>query len=450
MHSPADQHDLIGSQRFHRSGMSHEVHRNLAVQESHELPWIEEIFGDLIAEHVFDGNHEVVLDDAILLDGFIKRVSHDYYRKIEGKNAFLVHFLDETYEGGYERYDHFRGVIRNLWSTAFNPRKVFILPTGYWNPAKPQFKTFTPASRRKYLWSFDGELRKSSRLDAVKALRRIEPHFLRDTGPTYEKPTLSFKPEYQEVLTDSAFAPAPMGNVALETCRMYEALELGSIPLIETRRAYPYFEHVLGRHPLPSFERWSDATAFVERYARDPAALDALQRSCLDLVGRLQGGAFGTGAGLHRQRPPGSPGRGRVPHRSSSSDLAGCRARPSAQLRRFAAPRGPAAPPRPVRTAFQKLAVMEDHAECMLVLIGATPEGKKGTGRLPGRHAQEHAELARASRRFRPGCTDLGTLLSRLAVLCTQRPGRARRAPSRSRARHRPRRERRLRISLEH
>ena len=248
----------------------------------HELPWTEEIFGDLIAEHVFDANHEVVLDDAILLDSFIKRVPHDYYRKFEGKNAFLVHFLDETYEGGYERYDHFRGVIRNYWSTAFNRRRVFIHPAGYWNPAKPQFKTFTPASRRKYLWSFDGELRKSSRPEAVKALRRIEPHFLRDTGPTYEKATLVFKPEYQEVLSDSAFAPAPMGNVMLETPRIYEALELGSIPLIETRRAYPYFEHVLGSHPLPTFERWGDATAFVERHARDPAALDALQRSCLD------------------------------------------------------------------------------------------------------------------------------------------------------------------------
>ena len=246
-----------------------------------ELPWIEEIFGDLIAEHVFDGNHEVVLDNAILFDSFIKRVPDDYYRKFEGKNAFLVHFLDETYEGGYERYEHFRGVVRIFWSTAFNPRKVLILPEGYKNPPKPQFKAFKLASQRKYLWSFDGELRKSSRLDAVKALRHIEPHFLRDTGPTYGKPTLSFKPEYQEVLTDSAFAPAPMGNVTLETFRMYEALELGSIPLIETRRAYPYFEHLLGSHPLPSFHRWSDATAFVERYARDPAALDGLQQSCL-------------------------------------------------------------------------------------------------------------------------------------------------------------------------
>ncbi len=250
-------------------------------KKPHELPWIEEIFGDLIGEHVFDGNHEVVLDNVILLDAFIKRVSRDYYREFEGKNAFLVHFLDETYEGGYERYDSFRGVIRCFWSTAFNPRKVFILPEGYWNPAKSQFKTLTPASRRKFLWSFDGELRKSSRLDAVRALRHIEPHFLRDTGPTYEKPTLDFKPEYQEILSDSAFAPAPMGNVTLETFRMYEALELGAIPLIE-RRGSPYFEHVLGSHPLPSFRRWSDATAFVERYAGDGAGLDALQRSCLE------------------------------------------------------------------------------------------------------------------------------------------------------------------------
>ena len=180
-----------------------------------ELPWIEEIFGDLITEHVFDGHHEVVLDDAILLDSFIKQTPRDYYQKFEGKNAFLVHFLDETYEGGYDRYNYFRGVFRNFWSTAFNPSRVLILPAGYWNPAKPHFATFTPASRRKYLWSFDGELRKSSRLDAVKALRPIEPHFLRDTGPTFGMPIRSFKPEYQEVLTDSAFAPAPMGNVLL-------------------------------------------------------------------------------------------------------------------------------------------------------------------------------------------------------------------------------------------
>ena len=109
-------------------------------KKPHELPWIEDVFGNLIAKHVFDGNHEVVLDDAILFDGFIKRVPQDYYRRFAGRNAFLVHFLDETYKGGYERYEHFRGVFRNFWSTAFNPRRVFTLPTGYRNPPSPSSK----------------------------------------------------------------------------------------------------------------------------------------------------------------------------------------------------------------------------------------------------------------------------------------------------------------------
>ena len=83
--------------------MSHEFHRNLAVQEAARTSLDRGVFGDLIAKHVFDGNHEVVLDDAILLDGFIKRVPQDYYRNFEGRNAFLVHFLDETYERGLRK-----------------------------------------------------------------------------------------------------------------------------------------------------------------------------------------------------------------------------------------------------------------------------------------------------------------------------------------------------------
>ena len=52
-----------------------------------ERPWIEEIFGDLIAEHVFDGNHEVVLDDAILLDSFIATSSARLLSKVRGKEC---------------------------------------------------------------------------------------------------------------------------------------------------------------------------------------------------------------------------------------------------------------------------------------------------------------------------------------------------------------------------
>ena len=44
---------------------------------------------------------------------------------------------------------------------------------------------------------------------------------------------------------------------------------------------------------------------------------------------------------------------------------------------------------------------MEPQAECILVIIGATPEGKKElVGRLPGWHARERPELARTPGRY--------------------------------------------------
>ena len=45
-------------------------------------------------------------------------------------------------------------------------------------------------------------------------------------------------------------------------------------------------------------------------------------------------------------------------------------------------------------TASYLQARMEPQAECILVILGATPEGKKELRRLPRRHARERAELA--------------------------------------------------------
>ena len=36
------------------------------------------------------------------MDAFIHCHDPAYYAQFRGRNAFLVHFLDETYEGGYE------------------------------------------------------------------------------------------------------------------------------------------------------------------------------------------------------------------------------------------------------------------------------------------------------------------------------------------------------------
>jgi hypothetical protein len=255
-------------------------------ERPNEREWIDEIFGPYIKEHVYDGNHSIALDNAILFDAFITERPVSYYEMFRGRHAFLVHFLDEFYDGGYERYTPFLGVFRKFWARAFEGDCIRPLPVGYCNGFRAP-DSCKPASRRAYVWSFAGALGKSTRPDAVRALRAIEPYRVHATdrfriaGLAVSDAELDPKAA-AALLQDSAFAPSPMGNVNLECFRLYEALEAGAIPLLEKRLAFDYFTELLGDHPLPTFYRWRDAAGFVSDIAKSPARMDGLQRECRD------------------------------------------------------------------------------------------------------------------------------------------------------------------------
>lgn len=260
-------------------------------EHPNEREWIDEIFGPFIAEHVTDGKHEVVLDNAILLDAFTYCFDPAYYARFRGKNAFLVDFLDENYEGGrYELYRNFRGVFRCFWSGAFVEGHVRKLPLGYGKGMARGERALTPASRRRYVWSFIGEASKSTRPDAMRALGRIEPHFLFSTNDVPGLAILNrvggrprrFAPEeFTQVLLDSAFSPCPMGNVNIECFRVYESLEWGAIPIVEKRATLDYYRQLLGDHPMPTVRSWAEAARLITRMMRNPDDMDALQQQCL-------------------------------------------------------------------------------------------------------------------------------------------------------------------------
>src|SRR5215470_19577047 len=93
-----------------------------------------DLWGFFFKARVTDGKHELVLDNAILLDAFVYCNDVKYYDQFRGKNAFLIHFLDENFEGRYEViYSNFLGVFRCHWSNGFNARYVRKMPLCYSN-----------------------------------------------------------------------------------------------------------------------------------------------------------------------------------------------------------------------------------------------------------------------------------------------------------------------------
>jgi hypothetical protein len=235
-----------------------------------EREWIEEIFGDSLGEHVYDGRHEMVADDCLLVDKFIHLQPKEYYQQFaRRKNVYLVHLSDEQYAGGYEAYAHFNGVIRNYWSSVFDPRSVLTIPLGYSNGVSG--REARPITERKYVWSFAGEAQRSSRPEMLASLKAVTPHCFHSTDRTGA--AVLSPGEYQAVLADTIFAPCPMGHVNLESFRIYEALECGAIPIVEERLALDYFSGLLGKHPLLTVLHWNEAQTYISALLEDTTGL---------------------------------------------------------------------------------------------------------------------------------------------------------------------------------
>ncbi len=252
-----------------------------------EREWIEEIFGPYVKDYVYDGSHQLVADDCILCEAYINNGNTTYYQQFRGKNAFLVHFLDENYEGPYEVYKNFKAVLRQFWSSVFNRTYVKPLPLGY--NVGLSMRDVKPALSRKYIWSFAGQINKSSRLDAVRELTNVVPNYIYPTDRLRGFLSLGNSParplsadRYREILSDSIFAPSPMGNSNLECFRVYEALEQGAIPIVERRSTLDYYKALLGNnHPLPTVKSWREARSLIASLIKKPAKIEDLQQTCV-------------------------------------------------------------------------------------------------------------------------------------------------------------------------
>ncbi len=204
----------------------------------------------------------------------LDRLDRAFLRKVSSLNRIgLFHLSDEWFCGGYEVYRHFRFILRNYHARLFAHPGICVVPLGWTNGTKKKEEADL-ASRRRSIWTFAGN-RNWVRHQMVAELARLVPNRVQLSQPG-GCPSLP-REEYVSWLRDAAFCPCPMGNVVLETFRVYEALEAGCIPIVEHRFGFDYFRSLLGENPLPSVRSWREGASFMQRLASDPGSLDACQ-----------------------------------------------------------------------------------------------------------------------------------------------------------------------------
>jgi hypothetical protein len=247
-----------------------------------ELNWIRELLAETDVTTFISPKMELFLDNSI----YVLSANHNPLRQVSAhfcthlKNVSskgLIHISDEFFVGPYELYQEFDFVIRQYHSRYFTCRGILTVPLGYTNELKETNKVRL-ARPRPYVWTFAGNLT-AARKEMIKEFQSIRPNQCITYGNERSSQNPLSKADYRSLLANSLFCPCPMGNVVIETYRVYEALEMGCIPIVERRPLMNYYEELMPGHAIPTFRTWRDARSFVEKAIRDEEGVARLQQS---------------------------------------------------------------------------------------------------------------------------------------------------------------------------
>jgi hypothetical protein len=247
-----------------------------------EEDWYANVLGDFDVQVHKSPDYSLVIPNAIYMVGGslgLGVVPQSFLDQVkQAGNCGLIHLGDEFLRGPYRVYSNFAFVIRTHYASFVQSPGVLTIPLGYSN--NMDARRGLASSQRKYAWAFTGNTN-LVREHIAREWKTFEKNFcfLIDLREGHKH--LS-RGQFLELLDDSAFIPCPIGNVHLESLRIYEALERGTIPIVSTRHFLAYFDRVLGRgHPIPQFLNWASARAWAEDIYSRPEDLDALQRNVL-------------------------------------------------------------------------------------------------------------------------------------------------------------------------
>lgn len=242
-------------------------------------PWILNLLSKLKIEMIDDIKYLDQNESLIIVDDNISIKDSFYFDlSAKAKKIYLIHLGDE---GGTDKKDLVYSLCEHVWRTFSLPmfdnyKNVTSIPIGY--KSEPLKKNIE-ISKKKYLWSFLGTTHGSSRYDLLDKHENLKPNFINLTADFSGKNSMNTE-DYYDILNDSIFAPVPHGYFHPESYRLYEALEIGCIPILEN--PFNYFDKFLPNNPIPNINNWKDSSDFIKNYIGHHNEIEILRKKIQD------------------------------------------------------------------------------------------------------------------------------------------------------------------------
>ena len=232
----------------------------------------------------------------------IEEINLDLIGKLKNNGNKIVLFQvgDEFKEKfNFSTYQNVDFILRNyyffdIFSAPEFVRKILWVPNGYKTGIGPRSSALLrSASERKFLATFLGWI------DNPKSFGRERQLFKEAadccTSDILLAPSKRFGEGlpvglYSAIMEYSVFCPCPAGNNP-ETIRLYDALELGCIP-VSLKHDYLFAPKGLAGVPFPLLNNWAELPSFLARarhkISTDPDSINRLQESCINWWGDLK------------------------------------------------------------------------------------------------------------------------------------------------------------------
>lgn len=110
------------------------------------------------------------------------------------------------------------------------------------------------------------------RAEMIDALKKTGGDYYCNVNSAWQSGDSLSTQDYKKILEQSIFVPCPRGNSSPDTFRLYEAIEAGSIPVVERDE---YWNDLFGDdHPLIQVSDWSKAASDISMLSKETEWLE--------------------------------------------------------------------------------------------------------------------------------------------------------------------------------
>lgn len=233
------------------------------VESAWECDWIEFLFRDIPHTTITDYNQVSCIDNSVFIyNGTVNNTAYLNNLSNGGITFGLIHLSDEWDRDSTDHYSLAKFVLRNYYKDLGN--NVLNIPLG-WMKTFPYTIVPKTASQRTYTWAFSGHVDKTTRPAMVQYMSTVDngQHYFKRCGENwgpFEGHALN-PTELASLYNDCLFVPCPQGNQSIDSLRVCEALQAGSLPIVERS---DYWAKLYGAdHPLIEIDEWSQAPEII-------------------------------------------------------------------------------------------------------------------------------------------------------------------------------------------